>query len=458
MEFTRQNPAQRRERLDRYVRPLQDFTRTEASSGLLLILGAVLALAWANSPWADGYQRLFEHRVAFDLGFYSVAKSLHALVNDGAMTLFFFVVGLEIKRELTVGELRSRRRVVLPLCAALGGVVVPALIFVALVHDPELRHGWGVPIATDIAFALGVMALLGPRVGAGLKALLLAIAIFDDIAAIGVIAAFYTDQVVVAPLLIALLMLGLAWVAQQIGIWYVPLYVVFGVLAWFGVLESGVHPTIVGVAFGLLTPWRGWGRPEALPDRAGALLQRLRPPGEPGEAARGGAGHEAQQQTLLHLRKMTSQAVAPLDRLEHELHALVAFGIVPLFAFANAGVALGPSALSAAAGSPLTWAVLLALAIGKPAGILAGTWVAVRAGARVPPGVTWSALAGLGVLAGIGFTVSLFITELAFTDEAAAEAAKLGIIGASVVAGVGGYVALRVIAARRRRGTEPPPA
>jgi NhaA family Na+:H+ antiporter len=447
MSFLENSPARRRERLERYVRPVQEFVHTEAASGIVLLVGALIALAWANSPWSHGYHELLDRRLSFDVGFYALSKPLHAVVNDAAMTVFFFVVGLEIKREMSVGQLRGARRIVVPLCAAIGGIVVPAAIFLALVHDPALRHGWGIPIATDIAFALGVMALLGPRVGRSLKALLLAIAIFDDIAAILVIAAFYTDAVVVGPLLFAVLMLVVAWGAQQIGVWYVPVYVLLGVLAWFGVLESGVHPTIVGVAFGLLTPWRAWHGTEAFIDRAGWLLGIIRET----EHAEGRDGvDEERAATLLDLRELATESVAPLDRLERELHLLVAFGIVPLFAFANAGVSLAPSALSDAATSSVTRAIVLALVIGKPAGILLGTWLVVRAGARLPAGVHWRSIAAVGVVGGIGFTVSLFITELAYADAALLEQAKLGIIVASAVAGIAGYAVLHLAGGVRR--------
>lgn len=452
MAFTSRELATRRARIEEFVRPVQSFTHTEASSGIVLLIAVAAALVWANSPWSGAYHDLLEHRLGFDLGFYSVTKSFHAVINDGAMAVFFFVVGLEIKREIAVGELRTVRRLIVPLGAALGGVVVPALFFLVIVGgNASERAGWGIPIATDIAFALGVLALLGPRIGSGLKTLLLAIAIVDDIAAIIVIGVFYSSSVTLAPLVIALAMVVLALLAQQIGLWWVPLYVLFGIVAWFAVLESGIHPTIVGVVFGLLTPWRAWYRAEGFTDLAADLLDRVRrldlAPTE-GEAA-----HERRTDALFSLSSLSFSSLSPLDRLERELHPFVAFGIVPLFALANAGVALSGDALTTAVTSSLGWGIAVGLLLGKPVGIVLGTWVIVRVfRARLPAGVTWSSLFGLGLLGGIGFTVSLFITDLAFTDEALRTSAKLGIIVASLAAGLAGYAWLRLFAGRSGYG------
>ncbi|MBM3139893.1 MAG: Na+/H+ antiporter NhaA [Chloroflexi bacterium] len=447
MAFTSHDLAARRARFEQFVRPVQDFIQTETSGGMVLLGAALAALIWANSPWSAFYHDLLEQKVTVDLGVYTLSKSLHAVINDGAMTVFFFLVGLEIKREVTLGELASRRRVIVPLLGALGGIIAPALIFVAITRDPELAKGWGIPIATDIAFALGVLAMLGPRISNGLKALLLAIAIVDDIGAIIVIAVFYTETVSWAPMGIALSMLLAAWVAQQWGIWWIPLYVLFGVIAWAAVLESGIHPTIVGVAFGLMTPWRAWYRSEGFSDLAQRMIERFRSSEQahdPEEA------HELRTDALLTLRAISVHSVAPLDRLEHELHPVVAFGIVPLFALANAGVTLSPETVNDALGSALTWGVAIGLVLGKPVGITAGIWLAVRAGAQLPLGVRWRSVFGLGVLGGIGFTVSLFITELSFADATPINDAKFGILVASLVAGLGGYALLWA--------TEAPPA
>ncbi|MDA1004188.1 MAG: Na+/H+ antiporter NhaA [Chloroflexi bacterium] len=449
MAFTSRELATRRARIEHFVRPVQSFTHTEAASGIVLLLATAQALIWANSPWSDLYHDLLDHRLGFDLGFYAVSKSFHAVVNDGAMAVFFFVVGLEIKREIAVGELRTVRRLIVPLGAALGGVVVPALLFLAIAGgQASERAGWGIPIATDIAFALGVLALLGPRIGSGLKTLLLAVAIVDDIAAIVVIGVFYSSSVTLAPLAIALGMVVLALLAQQIGLWWVPLYAVFGIIAWFAVLESGIHPTIVGVVFGLITPWRAWYRAEGFTDLAAGLLDRVRRLDL--AATEGEAAHERRTDALFSLSSLSFSSLSPLDRLERELHPFVAFGIVPLFALTNAGVALSGDAVSTAASSTLAWGIAVGLLLGKPVGIVLGTWVIVRVfRARLPAGVTWSSLVGLGLLGGIGFTVSLFITELAFADETLRTSAKLGILVASLASGLAGYAWLRVFTGRR---------
>jgi len=454
MAFTSRQLATRRARMELFVRPVQTFAHTEAASGIVLLIAAALALVWANSPWSGAYHDLLEHPLGLDLGFYAVTKSFHALVNDGAMTIFFFVVGLEIKREVSVGELRSVRRLLVPLCAALGGIAVPALLFFLITAETaSARDGWGIPIATDIAFALGVLALLGPRISHGLKTLLLAIAIVDDIAAILVIAVFYSSSVTLAPLAIALGMVLLAMIAQQIGLWWVPLYVVFGVVAWFAVLESGIHPTLVGVAFGLLTPWRAWYRAEGFADVAARLIDRVRRLDE--AAADGEAAHARRTAALTNLSTLSVASISPLDRLERELHPFVAFAIVPLFALTNAGVSLSGAALTGAVSSTLGWGVAIGLTLGKPVGIFLGSWLVVRVvGAHLPAGVGWGSLVGIGLLGGIGFTVSLFITELAFTDETLRTSAKLGIIAASIVSGLVGYGWLRFFG---RRVTWPAP-
>lgn len=450
MAFTSHELATRRARMEQFVRPVQAFMHTQASSGIVLLFATAQALVWANSPWSGSYHDLLDHQLGFDLGFYAVTKSFHAVVNDGAMAVFFFVVGLEIKREISVGELRTIRRLIVPLGAALGGVAVPALLFVAIAGGQAgEREGWGIPIATDIAFAMGVLALLGPRISSGLKTLLLAIAIVDDIAAIVVIGIFYSSSVTLAPLAIAFGMVLLALLAQQIGLWWIPLYVVFGIIAWFAVLESGIHPTIVGVVFGLITPWRAWYRAEGFTDLATGLVDRVRRLDV--AATNGEAAHARRTDALFGLSSLSLSSLSPLDRLEHELHPLVAFGIVPLFALANAGVALGGDAVTTAVTSTLGWGIALGLVLGKPAGIVLGTWVVVRVfGARLPIGVDWRSLVGLGMLGGIGFTVSLFITELAFADETLRTSAKLGIIAASAASGLGGYFWLRIATGRRR--------
>ncbi|MBM4416026.1 MAG: Na+/H+ antiporter NhaA [Chloroflexi bacterium] len=428
----------RRRPLGRLLLPAQEFIATQAAGGVALFAGALVGLAWANSPWSERYVELFEAALVVDVGFYRAEESLRHWINDAAMAWFFLLVGLEIKRELVLGELRSLRRAALPAAAAAGGMVVPALIFV-LIAPADARHGWGVPIATDIAFALGVAALAGSRVGDGLKVLLLAIAIFDDIGAVGVIALFYAKDVDLAPLALAVVLLCGVWAIARARVRSLAVYVAVGGLAWVAALKSGVHPTIVGVALGLITPARAHVTAGEFAGEADAMLDDLRRP-ELGEAPAPGA---LDPEALLRLRRLSERALPPLDQLEHGLHRWVAFGVVPLFALANTGVDLRGDALGDALGSGLAWGVAVGLLLGKPLGIVVAAWLAVRAGAELPSGVRWRGVVGIGLLAGMGFTVALFVAELAFTDGAQLAAAKLGIFGASLASGLAGYALLR---------------
>ncbi len=433
------NTSRQQIQLRRFVQPVQEFIDTESSGGIVLVAAAVLALVWANSPWADGYHDLLGFPLVIDLGIFRVDEPFHFWVNDVAMVVFFFLVGMEIKRELVVGELRSLRRVVVPLSAALGGMLVPLGLFLLVARGAEASAGWGVPMATDIAFALGVVALLGPRVSTQLKVLLLAAAIFDDLGAVLVIAVFYTDVVAVGPLLIGFALLGLVPVLNRLGVRHVTIYIFVGVAAWAAVLESGVHPTVVGVMLGLLTPWRSWYSSADFSGNAERTLDHLRVGlGSPATA------HAREQRTeaLLALSEISRETVAPLDRIEHELHPWVAFVIVPVFAWANAGVSLSGGVVGDALGSSLTWAIVAGLVLGKPVGLIVGYAVAVRLGGERPSGVTWRGVLGIGMLAGIGFTIALFVTDLAYDDPALLTQAKVGILAASLVSGVAGYLTL----------------
>jgi NhaA family Na+:H+ antiporter len=426
----------------RLVRPVQDFIHTETSGGIVLLIGAVIALVWVNSPWSDAYHRLFEHHLAFNLGFYAVDQPLHFWINDAAMVIFFFVVGMEIKREMVVGELASMRRIVVPAAAALGGMIVPVLIFFALVRGEEAGVGWAIPMATDIAFAVGVLALVGPRIPTGLKILLLAMAIVDDLGAIAVIAVFYTDTIDLQALGIVAALLALVYALNRFGMWYIPIYFIIGFFAWMAMLQSGVHATIVGVLLGLMTPWRSWHRPEDFPAMAAPVLDRLRPHAGEDDVH---LDREERVQALLEIAEVGQKAVSPLDRLEHALQGPAAFVIVPIFALANAGVELSPDTIGDVFTSSLTWGVALGLLIGKPIGVTLGIFLAVRAGARLPLGVTWLGVLGMSILGGIGFTVSLFVTELSFEEELLLADAKVGILMASLLAGLIGFAMLRIV-------------
>lgn len=443
----------RREAVDRLTRPVQRFIATEISGGLLLLLGLVLALVWANSPWGDAYHRLLEHHLAVNLGFWGIDEPMEFWVNDVLMTIFFFVIGLEIKREAVAGEFANLRHAIVPLAGAVGGMAVPALLYLLVVRDGPGAGGWGVPVATDIAFALGVLTLAGARVPFGLKVLVLGLAIVDDIGGILIIAIFYSDGIAVGPLALAGAMLALCFALRQIGIWYLPLYWVIGAVGWAATLESGIHPTIFGVALGLLAPWESW-RPQAgFIDRMRALVDRVREAYDPETQQ---ATHEEQVAVSLAIADEAYAHVSPLDRLEKALAPFSAYVIAPLFAFANAGVPVDTGTLGEALRSPVAQGVFLGLVVGKPLGVVLAIRLAVSLGGRLPAGAGWGSVVGVGLVTGIGFTVAIFIAGLSFDDAALLTEAKLGILGASITAGALGWLVLRLVHAPAREGMRRP--
>ncbi len=422
-----------------FVQPLVRFTRIEAASGLVLLAATAVALGWANSPWSDGYRQLFEEtRVVLELGPIHIDESLAHFINDGLMAIFFFVVGLEIKRELVVGELRDPRAAALPVVAAVGGMVIPALVYVALTTGtgPEASAGWAVPMATDIAFAVGIVALLGSRVPAGAKVFLLALAIADDLGAILVIAVFYTSDLSAGWLAIAAALLVAIAFGQRIGIRSMLFYGSAAVAVWFAMLESGVHATVAGVALGLLTPARAFYSSEEFESKARDILDTYPLGASPEDDEK--SDYEAEL-----LSAIATESIPPLNRLENRLLPWTSYLIVPLFALANAGVdfrGVDPGELIT---SPVAVGVAMGLLVGKTVGISLFTWLAVRSGlGRLPGGSTWRHIVGLGALGGIGFTVSLFITNLAFADEQLADVARTGILVGSLLAGVVGSLIL----------------
>lgn len=425
----------------RLVGPIQRFIRTEAAGGIVLLIGALIALIWVNSPWSESYHHLFEHHLAFDLGFFAVDEPLHFWINDAAMVIFFFVVGMEIKREMAIGELASARRMVVPAAAAIGGMVIPVLVFFLIVGSSAGREGWAIPMATDIAFAVGVLVLVGPRIPMGLKILLLAMAIVDDLGAIAVIAIFYTDAIDYGALSIVIGLLTLVYILNKFGMWYVPVYFVIGGIAWMAMLQSGVHATIVGVLLGLMTPWQSWHRPEDFTTIVEPTLDRLQSQADENSAD---LDHQDRVHALMEVAEVGQRAISPLDRLEHALQRPVAFVVVPIFALANAGVELSQDTLGDVFSSSLMWGVTMGLLLGKPIGVTLGVWLAVQAGAQLPLGVRWAHVVGISLLGGIGFTVSLFVTQLSFEAESLLINAKVGILLASFAAGALGYALLRV--------------
>jgi NhaA family Na+:H+ antiporter len=367
-----------------WTRPFVHFLKTESASGIVLLACTAVALVLANSPWSAAYAQFWHTPV----GVFALREPLEFWVNDGLMTIFFFVVGLEIKRELVTGELREPRKAVLPVVAALGGMLVPALIYLSIERGGPGHAGWGIPVATDIAFVVGFLALLGRRVPFGLKILLLSLAIADDIGAVIVIAVAYSGDLSLVALGLGGAGFGAVCVLRWVGVRWLAVYAVVAVGIWLAFLNSGVHPTVAGVLLGLLTPARG--------------------------------------------------SFAPLERLERTLHPWVAFGIMPIFALANAGVSIQPADLQ----SPVAHAVAAGLILGKPLGIALSSWGAVKLGlARLPGGVNWHVLVGAGSLAGIGFTMSLFIAQLALPDNLL-DAGKIGVLAGSTISAVLGSLLL----------------
>lgn len=414
------------------VRPLRDFLATEAAGGVAVVLAAVAALIWANSPWSGSYRSLWATDLGVRLGRYGFSLDLRHWVNDGLMTAFFLVVGLEIKRELVEGELRERRKAFVPVAAAVGGMAVPALIFVAWNLGTAQVRGWGIPMATDIALAVGILALAGPRFPAGAKLFLLALAIVDDIGAIVVIAVFYGSGGRRELLVVAALIVVCVVAIRRAGVTAIGAYVCLGAVLWWALYQAGVHPTLAGVALGLLAPTQPF-TPIELVDR-----DELVDVSDVGHAV----------ETV----RLAKSSVSIVEWLEHRLHPWTSFAVVPIFAIANAGVEISGKSLGGAAGSRVAWGVGLGLLVGKPLGIMAATYIVVRLGAgALPDGTTWRDLTATAFVAGVGFTVSLFVTELALV-EPHADTAKIAILVASVVAGTIG-----LIAARNSSGNVPDP-
>ena len=421
-------PGRGRRLARRVGRPVRNFLRIEAAGGILLLIATVVALVWANSPWSDVYHEILETHITIEVGdLLHLDESVLHWINDALMAIFFFVVGLEIKRELVVGELREPRAAALPAIAAVGGMVVPALIYTAFNSSGPELHGWGIPMATDIAFAIGVVSLLGSRVPSAMKVFLLTLAIVDDIGAIAVIAIFYTDDFSSGWFLVAAAAIVVVLLMRVIRVWWTPAYVLVGSFVWLAVFESGVHATLAGVILGLFAP--------AVPLKQGPdeddgfLLQ----------AVRGGASASVVRRANFELKEQ----VSVVERLEDVLHPFSSYMIIPIFALANAGVELSGETLPDVVTSPVTLGVAAGLVIGKIVGVSLATVLAVRTGvASLPRATTWTHVVGLAGMAGIGFTVSLFITGLAFESPQIADEARIGILAASVVAAVIGSLIL----------------
>lgn len=426
------------------ARPVREFLRVEAAGSVLLLAAAVVALVWANSAYADGYDSFWHASISVDLGVLQLEETLQHWVNDALMVIFFFVVGLEIKYELVHGDLRDPKTAALPIVAAVGGMLVPAAIYLAVIGGGEGSSGWGIPMATDIAFAVGVLGLLGRRIPSAARLFLLTLAIVDDIGAILVIAVFYTDDLDLVALTIALALLGVMIAMRVLRIWSVPAYFVVGVLVWLATLESGVHATLAGVAIGLLTP-------------ATPLLQERVARRYAQEAL---SDRQLDADELHRLRFLLDESVSIVERLQTRLHPISAYVVLPVFALANAGVHLGDGVLGEALGSTVALGIAAGLVVGKPLGILLASYIAVKVGlGRLPDHTGWRMVAGLGAVGGIGFTVSLFIAGLSFPgEELLTEEAKVGILVGSLIAALVGVGLLLAGSVTRRPTSQDPPS
>jgi len=421
------------------IRPFQKFAKTEASGGILLLLCTAAALVWANSPWASSYINLWQTKLTVGLGSFILSKPLLLWINDGLMTVFFFVVGLEIKRELLVGELASAKQAAFPIAAALGGMLVPAGIYIAVNAGTEGMPGWGIPMATDIAFALGVLALLGARVPLALKVFLTALAIVDDIGAVLVIALFYTVEISWISLALGGGFLIALVAANLIGVRHPLVYTLLGACLWLAFLNSGVHATVAGVLLAFTIPARSRIDMGEFLSLGRATLNEFE------RVARTDSSmliNEEQQAAIQALKSACERVETPLQRIEHALHSWVTFAIMPVFALANAGVVLD-GGLTVALTHSVSLGVMAGLIAGKQIGITLFAWLAVRSGlATIPGAVTWRHIYGASWLGGIGFTMSLFIAGLAFGDSPLLPVAKVGILSASLLAGVVGWIIL----------------
>lgn len=432
--------------IDRLIQPVVAFLRIESLSGILLFIFALVAVGLANSPWSESFHAFWQTEVGFAWNGFAFELTMMEWINDGLMTIFFFVVGLEIKREIVTGELRDWRSAILPIAAALGGMVFPALVFLTLQRGEPGEAGWGIPMATDIAFVVGTLTLLGKRVPQGLKLFLLTLAIVDDLGAILVIAIFYSGSLAWGWLVVGAVGMVAVMAMQRLGVWSIPFYIVAGAVVWYGIYHSGIHPTIAGVLLGLATPTVG----RLVPNRAfeyGARQVPILPPDEVSLA------DVSVQHKLAQLRRMVRLSMSPLERLETALHGWVALVVLPIFALANAGLTLEASSL----GEPLAWAVAVGLLVGKPLGILVSAWfvVATRI-VRLPSGLSWPVLAGGACLGGIGFTMSLFVSSLAFRDDLSLlSTAKLGVLLGSVASAMLGVSILAAVLYPRDRVAVP---
>ena len=432
----------KKEPIEVLLKPINQFLHQEASGGILLMICTVIALAWANSPWSDSYHHLWHTHLVINLGnILNLDYTIHHWINDGMMVIFFFTVGLEIKRELLVGELSSLQKASLPIAGALGGMVAPAIIYAIFNSSGEGANGWGIPMATDIAFVVGIMALLGPRVPLTLKIFILALAIADDIGAVLVIAIFYTADISTAALVIAGIVLVIVFILNKLGTKSLIPYTILGIILWLAFLKSGVHATIAGVLLAFTIPASSRYDTNKFSEKVKQLINNFDAKGDHWKNV---LNNSERQHDVMAIEESCEKVLTPLQRFEHQLHPWVAFVIIPVFALANAGVTVADLDILSALLSPVSLGIILGLFIGKQMGIFAFSFLAVKLKfATLPEGVNWKNLYGASILAGIGFTMSLFIASLAFTDPELMDLAKIGILSGSLLSGIAGFMFLK---------------
>ncbi len=421
--------------------PVQNFIHTEEVGAIILLLASVAALGLANSPWSDEYFDFWHTYISIDIRVFALSEDLGHLVNDGLMAVFFFVVGLEIKRELLHGELSTFRKAALPVAAAIGGMAAPALIYLLFNSSGERAVGWGIPMATDIAFALGVLALLGSRIPPELRVFLLGLAVFDDLGAIAVIAIFYVDTISWTDLGLGVATFAAIAACIRMGVRSPLFYTILCVLMWQFFLQSGVHATLAGVLVAAVVPSEPHIHRRDYANAVDGLLHEFR-------TAMANDDEDRAEVILEEIERLSRGTEGPMERFEGIIHPWVSFLILPVFALANAGIVFTSETVSEAAASSVTLGIAAGLLAGKVVGIMGLTWLAVRLGiGALPSGVTWKHVLGVACLCGMGFTVSLFISGIAFDDAALVDQAKIGVFGASLVAGAAGYLLLRLTSA-----------
>ena len=422
--------------------PIQTFIHTEEVGAIILLVAAAAAIGWANSPWSESYFDFWHTYISFDIRIFAISEDLGHLVNDGLMAVFFFVVGLEIKRELLHGELSSFRKAALPVVAAVGGMATPALIYLMFNTSGDGLVGWGIPMATDIAFALGVLALLGRRIPPELRVFLLGLAVVDDLGAIAIIATFYTESIDWLNLGLGVAMFAVIALCIRMGVSSLGFYLILCIVMWQFFLESGIHATLAGVLVAAIVPSEPYLHRKDYAAAVDDLLHDFR-------LAMENDDEEKAETIVEQIETLSRGTEGPMERLESMVHPWVSFVVLPLFALANAGIVFTSGTLSEALSSPITLGVAAGLLLGNPLGVLGMTWLAVRLRVgQLPSAVTWRHVLGTGFLAGIGFTVAIFVSGIAFDDPALVDQAKMGIFGASLIAGVIGYLFLRLTGAR----------